>query len=217
MTNLKQKFLQLIGKEAVPTSFPGSANYWESRYAANETSGAGSYGELALFKAEVINSFIANEQIETVIDFGCGDGNQLKLAEYPKYLGLDVSMTVISRCKHQFSSDPSKQFKLMDEYNGEKADLALSLDVIYHLIEDDIFNHYMVTLFEAARSFVIIYSTNFEDNYKSGAHVKHRAFSKWIDDNQKQWKLVTKIPQKYPYDSVTNKGSSADFYIFKRE
>jgi SAM-dependent methyltransferase len=217
MMNLKQKFLQLIRKKVGITPFPGSANYWEARYAANETSGAGSYGELALFKAEVINSFITNEQIETVIDFGCGDGNQLKLANYPKYLGFDVSKTAISRCKLQFSSDFSKQFKLMDEYNEEKADLTLSLDVIYHLIEDDVFNHYMVTIFDAARKFVIIYSTNFEANYKSGAHVKHRAFSKWIDGNQQQWKLVKKIPQKYPYDSVTGKGSSADFYIFKRE
>lgn len=42
------------------------------------TSGAGSYGVLAEFKAEVINSLLLEHSILTAIEFGCGDGSQLK-------------------------------------------------------------------------------------------------------------------------------------------
>ena len=47
-------------------SFPGSKNYWEQRYAGRGTSGAGSYGKLAEFKAEIINSFIKNNKISII-------------------------------------------------------------------------------------------------------------------------------------------------------
>ena len=54
-------------------------SYWENRYKNNGNSGAGSYGRLAEFKADVINNFIAENKITSVIEFGCGDGNQLSL------------------------------------------------------------------------------------------------------------------------------------------
>lgn len=35
--------------------FPGTADYWENRYAKGGTSGAGSYGRQAEWKAEIVN------------------------------------------------------------------------------------------------------------------------------------------------------------------
>src|SRR5579864_6395854 len=75
--------------------FPGSQTYWDQRYAEGGTSGSGSYGEQAAFKAEILNGFVARHGIQSVIEFGCGDGNQLSLASYPSYVGLDVSRTAI--------------------------------------------------------------------------------------------------------------------------
>jgi len=97
-----------------------------------------------------------------VIDFGCGDGNQLSLANYSKYIGFDVSPTAIKVCKKRFAHDNSKSFFLygslcfVDNHNIFQADLTLSLDVIYHLIEDDLFNDYMISLFSSSKRFVII-------------------------------------------------------------
>jgi hypothetical protein len=116
-------------------AFPGSAAYWERRYKARGNSGIGSYGKFAQFKAEVVNAFVADRGIRSVIEFGCGDGNQLRLAGYPQYLGFDVSQTAMGLCKATFQSDPTKSFKLMREYANEKADLTVSLDVIYHFID----------------------------------------------------------------------------------
>lgn len=195
--------------------FPGSMDYWKQRYESGDNSGTGSYGKLAEFKAEVLNSFVKDNNIETVIEYGCGDGNQLKLAEYPSYIGFDVSPEAISRCTKIFSEDNTKIFILMHEYTGEMAQLTISLDVIYHLIEDDVYNSYMERLFNSSESFVIIYSSNTDDNQDTQvAHVKHRRFSEWIDKNQPKRKLLRRIPNRYPYQRGANEGSFADFYIY---
>ena len=63
--------------------FTGSASYWEHRYAYGGNSGAGSYGSTACAKADLLNSFLKDERLLSVIEFGCGDGHQLSLADYP--------------------------------------------------------------------------------------------------------------------------------------
>jgi len=75
--------------------FHGSKEFWEKRYKKMGTSGPGSYGKFAEFKAEIINTFVKNNDINSVTEFGCGDGNQLSLLKVPKYIGLDVSKSVI--------------------------------------------------------------------------------------------------------------------------
>jgi|SRR5208282_2162844 len=92
--------------------FPGSAAYWDGRYRAGGTSGDGSYGRLAAFKAEIINEFVRRHNIGSVIEFGCGDGSQLSLMHYPKYVGLDVSAEAVRMCASRFAKDESKSFFL---------------------------------------------------------------------------------------------------------
>jgi cyclopropane fatty-acyl-phospholipid synthase-like methyltransferase len=94
-------------------------------------------------KAEFINSFVTKYGIDTVIEFGCGDGAQLELAQYAEYVGFDVSSNALERCRKRFESDPTKRFALTTAYAEERADLALSLDVVYHLVEDRIYEEYM--------------------------------------------------------------------------
>ena len=192
-----------------------SKEYWENRYRYHGNSGAGSYGKLAEFKAEIINEFINEHNINNVIEFGCGDGNQLNLFNIKNYLGFDVSDTIIKFCQDKFFDNPSYKFKNMSEYRGEKAELTLSLDVIYHLIEDNVFNDYMNKLFYSATKYVIIYASN--KNEEHYIHVKHRKFTDWIENNKKEWKLIKHIPNKYPYDiNKIGESSFADFYIFAK-
>jgi SAM-dependent methyltransferase len=196
--------------------FAGSRRYWEDRYASGGNSGAGSYSKLAEFKAEVLNSFIVANRIGSVIEFGCGDGNQLLLAKYPTYTGFDVSATAVEICLSKFVTDRRKSFKLLDYYAGEKADLALSLDLIFHLVEDDEFEAHMCMLFGSATRFVIIYSSNVDINEHRHKHVRHRAFSRWIDSNVIGWSLDHHIPNRYPYVGDHTEGSFADFYIYRK-
>ena len=199
-----------------PAPFPGTHDYWEQPYRSGGNSGVGSYGKFADFKAEVVNGFVAKNSVQSVIEFGCGDGNQLKLADYPSYIGVDISEYVISACRDQFAGDTSKAFVVMDDYRGEKADLALSMDVIYHLVEDNVFERYMRTLFGAAERFVVIYSSNSDDNkgYEQ-SHIRHRNFTDWVNSNIPYWSLSKSIPNAHPYRGDYRVGSFADFFIYE--
>jgi SAM-dependent methyltransferase len=189
--------------------------YWEERYRGGGNSGAGSYDRLAIFKAQVLNDFCDRHRVETVIEFGCGDGNQLSLARYRNYTGVDVSPTAVALCRRRFADDPSRSFMLLPAYAGQQADLALSLDVIYHLVEDAVFEEYMRRLFGAARRFVVIYSSNYDSD--AVAHVRHRRFEDWICTSQPEWSLQERIPNAYPYDEAQPDSTSlADFYCYVR-
>jgi glycosyltransferase involved in cell wall biosynthesis len=197
--------------------FAGSDSYWRERYAVGGNSGPGSYNRLAEFKADVLNDFVRENGVMSVIDYGCGDGNQLSLAHYPEYLGFDVSPEAISNCEKRFSGDKTKSFKAMNDYDNETADLALSLDVIYHLVEDDVYTRYMDRLFDSANRYVVVYSSDTDDNPPDQvSHVRHRNFSRWVSENRKDWRLLTHIPNKYPFEGNSKTGSFADFYIYAR-
>jgi hypothetical protein len=192
-------------KKAKNWVFPGSAAYWEKRYRKNGNSGAGSYGRNAVYKAGILNEFVRNNNIQSVIEFGCGDGNQAMQFDFPDYTGLDVSAAAIRKCIDLSKQDPAKRFFVSDEKNTKlKAELSISLDVIYHLVEDEIYERYMQQLFSAATKYVIIYAWDVEadKNY----HVRHRNFSQWIEDHESDFQLKDRISQE-PY---------ADFFIYER-
>ncbi len=219
-----QKFVQSVLNRLIPgrrkAKVASSADYWERRYAAAGTSGAGSYGRLADFKAEVLNRFVAENDVGSVIEFGCGDGNQLRLARYPAYLGLDVAQRSIDLCQKVFEGDATKRFARYTVPITETADLTLSLDVIYHLVEDQVFDRYMHNLFDSALRFVIVYSSNRDEAEApaKAAHVRHRKFTDWVDRAQAgRWQHIQHIPNRYPYDPKRGHDTSfADFHIFAR-
>jgi len=194
INNLSRVVYKSLRNMFIP--FIGSERYWIKRYALGGNSGSGSYNNLADFKSEIINEFIKYNSICSIIDFGCGDGNQLKTLYCPMYLGFDISSEAISLCRKVFAGDCNKQFKLMNDYCGEKAELALSLDVIYHLIEDYTYNVYMNQLFNSSTRFVIIYSSNTnKQRIFQESHVKHRYFSEWVQKNKPEWELIKHIPR----------------------
>lgn len=194
-----------------------SERYWRERYALGGHSGVGSQGAFATFKAEVLNRFVAEQNIGSVIEFGCGDGQQLALAEYPQYTGVDVSETAVAMCRERFGHDATRQFMLAGEYDGEQAELALSLDVLYYLVEDGIFDRYMQTLFAAATRHVIIYSSD-TDEQRSGQppHIRHRRFTEWVDRNCPGWLLSGHLPNRYPYRGDYRTGSWSEFFFYRK-
>jgi SAM-dependent methyltransferase len=213
----KRLYWRIRSRRGAPALISDSRAYWERRYTNGGNSGAGSYGKFASFKAQVINGFISEHFVRSVIEFGSGDGNQLKLAEYPQYLGFDVSEAAVAACKDQFRDDQNKDFRLMQSYRGEKADLVLSLDVIYHLVEDHVYEDYMATLFKTSDRYVVIYSSDSDDNrVYLGPHIRHRKFTEWIRANVQGWKMIGHLPNKYPYHGVNREGSFADFYFYER-
>ncbi len=215
LSNLKGVRRKIIGRRT-KLKFTNSASYWEERYQTGGNSGTGSYGRLAEFKAEVLDSFVAKRKVKSVIEFGPGDGNQLSLATYPAYTGVDISQSAVKACEMRFAEDQTKAFMTVADYDGRRADLALSLDVIFHLVEDEVFETYMTSLFDAAERFVIIYSSN-KDDQNTAQHVRHRKFIDWVTSNRPTFALAEHIPNRYPYDKNDQENTSfADFYMFEK-
>ena len=210
-------FIASIKKKFLSSRNFSSNKYWSKRYLGGGNSGPGSYGHLAIFKANVLNRFVSENSIDSIIEFGCGDGNQLALANYPKYTGYDISTEAIKMCRERFSRDDSKKFSLANSYNGEQADLALSLDVIFHLTEEEVFEIYMRRLFDAAKKFVVIYSSNQTEPIEpTSKHVRHRRFSEWVEHELPEWELVKTIPNAYPYNGDNKQTSFADFFVYAK-
>lgn len=196
--------------------FRNSGDYWEQRYQRGGNSGSGSYSRLAEFKADVLNTFVDRHGVTSVVEFGCGDGAQLALARYPSYTGVDISSKAVELCRAKFANDPSRQFcESSSAADDLTADLALSLDVIYHLVEDKVFHAYMRRLFRSARRFVIIYASNMDQRWPD-RHVRHRHFTRWVERNAPAWRLHSCIKNAYPFDPENpTQTSFADFYVFE--
>jgi len=189
-----------------------SSDYWEQRYRAGGTSGAGSYGHMAAFNAALINRFVADNGIAEVLDMGCGDGNLLSLLHVPHYLGVDVAPTALACCMTRF---PQHRFVPFDALDASvRADLVLSIDVIFHLVEDGAFARYMHALFAHATRFVLIHSSNVERNWPS-PHVLHRRFTDHIADCRPEWRLLAHLPNPYPFDPDRPEDTSfSDFFVY---
>jgi hypothetical protein len=194
-----------------------SGDYWEQRYQTRGNSGAGSYNRLAYYKAERLNAFVAEHQIKSVIEFGSGDGAQLRLAEYPSYIGVDISQTAIDLTREAFAGDKTKMFLHSSEMRPDhRAELALSLDVVYHLIEDSVFTSYLQQMFDCATRYCIIYSSD-TDQLSDAVHVKHRKFTSWVAANRPDFKLIDIEKNRYPWNvGDPDNTSFADFFFFEK-
>ncbi len=218
INRLFRRIGRIISGQQKSSIFSNSSRYWDDRYKEGGNSGAGSYGRLAQFKASVLNDFVRMHGINSVVEYGCGDGAQLELAIYPEYMGFDISPKAIAICQNKFPGHPIFQFFETKTFLDKEGsfDLAVSLDVIYHLVEDDVFDAYMKRLFASSSRFVIIYSNNIEKKFDA-PHVRGRKFTLWCDEFAKDWTLYQVIENIYPYEpAAPNDTSHADFYIFKR-
>lgn len=192
--------------------YPGSKAYWERRYANGGDSGTGSSGVLAAYKAGVLNRFIAEQGITSILELGCGDGQQLQLAQYPKYVGLDIAPSAIARCQQIFSADPSKTFAVYTPNRFEpldlQAELGLSMEVIFHLTKENEYRTYLRDLFGSAQKWVVVFSSDEPDSTEGVfPHFKPRRFT---PDVPPDWVLRQHLPN--PHRDI----SISDFFFFEK-
>lgn len=179
------------------------AEYWDRRYREGGTSGAGSEGRAARAKARHVARIIYRYRVRSIIDWGAGDGTVLRHIRPPApYLGLDVSAEALDRLRVVF---PRGQFLHVDEYAGQRADLALSLDVIYHLPGEEEYETYLRHLFGSADRLVLLHAADY-DGGESTYHVRWRNWTpdvaRWFPD----WALTDR-----PDDPT-----SIGFYLYVR-
>lgn len=183
-------------------------NYWEIRYKSGGNSGSGSYNKIAEHKAEVINNYIVKYEIKTISDFGCGDGNQINMFKgFNIYTGFDISSFIIAKCINIFR-DRNNMFFVNSIIDLPTSDLCLSLDVIYHILDNDEYHNYMTNLFNKSNRFVLIFSTDHDDNNHDAKHILHHKFSDWVVEYYNEFKLIEVIDN--------NLITGAKFYLYER-
>lgn len=204
--------------DSAESSLFSSLAYWRNRYAKGQNSGSGSYGQVAKFKADAFNAFVGEHKISRCIEFGCGDGNQLSFLNIESYLGFDVAPNAVELCIEKYKNDPNKSFMLYDPthfVNNSfiRAELTLSMDVILHLIEDDIYSEYMQALFGASEKFVAIFTTATDEQpAKMAPHNKFRDHRPWVRQFAPNFREITSVltPEELGYPEDTG------FYFYSK-
>lgn len=164
------------------------AEYWENRYRKGRGSGRGSRGRNANRKAAYINRLIKKHRVRSVIDWGCGDGRVASRIVCQRYFGLDVSEKAVELARAACER-PGWSWEVFNPQVGPvpaplHADLALSLDVIFHLTEDDLYGKHLELLFSSAPLVCIASSNKDERGFE---HVLHREFAKDIPQG---WEIL---------------------------
>ena len=201
---LFKKIIRELFRNKLTKDFTDSARYWEERYYYGGNSGKGSYFQKAAEKAAYLNAKINEYNIDTIVDIGCGDGNNLKLFESRNYYGFDVSKTIIVSNKKLYDQDKNKKFMLIDDYfdktlmdirNGKdtKNLICISFDVIGHLVEDNVYRAHLENFSSLNPDYLIVSNYDGDREYDlSMPHIKHRNYSKDLINNG--WKLIDVHP-----------------------
>lgn len=190
--------------------------FWTDRYSnfgngIFTTSGYGSYGVLADYKANFLNTMFDIYGIKSVIDIGFGDGNQLSKLKVKDYTGFEIAQTAIDLCVKRF---PDFKFKTIDQYDGEKADLSMSLDVIFHMTSDDLLNQHLDLLKKSSNRYIVIYGLD-SDTPPIANVSEHVRFNKF-SDKMGEFKLICHESNPHSWHGNPENETWSDFYVFRK-
>ena len=174
----------------------------KSPYAKSGNIRSVSYGSLSVFKNEILNKFVAENNVKKVVEIGCGDGNMLVNSKYSTYIGYDISEKAVTLCRSKINKD-NYQFKVLDvEDIPESADLYLSLNGLPDQTNENKYKKYIYRLFTFSTQWVIIYRGY--DNNKQVNYVRtiKREIKDW------QLKQVIKNPENPSFGS---------FYVYMKK
>jgi len=128
--------------------------FWNSRYHNNPElgSGPGSRGEISFLKKKIINDLISSSEIESVLDYGCGDLFCVNPMATQTYIGVDISDVVLKMNRDKF---PQRTFIRPEELTQRKFDLVICQDVLIHQdTEEKFFNLFNQCLESASKFFI---------------------------------------------------------------
>ena len=131
-------------------------NYWDKRYESGGTSGCGSVGQLRDIKWCWIQMFV--DPVTDVIDVGCGDlsfwdGKQLPAG----YIGIDGSEVIIKKNKIQHPENIFYHAQ-SSEPLGLVAPVVFCFDMLFHIMDDDIYWKTVQNLCTMSSEYIFIYT-----------------------------------------------------------
>lgn len=197
------------------STWNSTQSYWENRYAGGLNSFptlASCPPPGYVVRTEFIKAWLESvpEPPRVIIDLGVGDGCQAwlttqALPTVESYIGLDLSETAVRRARfflEQKMQDltlmnrtgpPQLEFHAYDGYTippaifGRQADIAISLQVLMHVLEDTLFEAYMGLLFSCSSKYVLIQAV---DDVFAASHIRLWRFTEWIERKAPSWRLI---------------------------
>jgi len=117
---------------------PPAQTSFEEIYATNlwgHGSGHGSLPSVTKSYRALVEQFVREHNVRTVIDYGCGDWQSSRLIDWngADYLGIDVVPALIERNQRLYASERVR-FQL--GYRGEQGDMLIAKHVLQHLPND---------------------------------------------------------------------------------
>lgn len=102
-------------------------------------SGGGSSPENTVEYRALLQKFLRDYNIKSVVDFGCGDWSFSRLIDWTgiDYNGLDIVHSVIDSNRVKYTK-PNIHFYVWDDYTSIGADLLILKDVLQHWSNDQI-------------------------------------------------------------------------------
>jgi 2-polyprenyl-3-methyl-5-hydroxy-6-metoxy-1,4-benzoquinol methylase len=181
-------------------------SFWNERYvtAPELGSGPGSRGYSAWIKQYVMETVTRLNNIDSVIDVGCGDLCWMKdgLFQNQHYVGVDISDIIIERNIKRY---PQHTFVLHDFVKSPiemKADLVVSFDVLIHQCEIDKFINMLTHIIDSTNRYALIsYLTPGESFSVTTAipkFVQENAPASIIQEELKFQKMFESIPAHIP-------------------
>ena len=157
--------------------------------------------------------------VTSVVELGIGDGNQSSLFEIPFYAGIDVVPQIVARARERFADRPGWTFHEVGNLGPQdrRCDMSMSLDVIYHLVEEEVYDRYMRDLMGFADRFVLVYASDHDADARA-RHVRHRNYGRWIAQSAPDWRLRERFEHPYPMtgESDPDQTSFAFFQLYER-
>lgn len=179
----------VVPKSTKKTNRPASW-YWIERYNRGGSSGAASYGRSAVARGQYISTLIRGYQCTHVIDFGCGDVDQVQQIKVPFYMGVDASSFIIRKCIQH----THRCFRIATTVPSDRTDAILLLDMIKCLTDDFSYHEVLRTTFLHPTATIVIIAAK-DHNLWESSHIRHRGFSLHIAETYTDW---TRIENREP-------------------
>lgn len=121
--------------------------YWYERGKVYQKEFKSSQSQLHTVQEEMLINYLKSLSFETVLEFGCGFGKitkaMLENFSIKKYTALDLSPHQINNAKEfckNFNNVRFFQTTIQDFESEEKNDLVLGVEVLLHVLPNDISN-----------------------------------------------------------------------------
>lgn len=133
-------------------------NYWDQRYCKGGISGEGSIGDYRDWKWHIIKKYTDKlENLNSVIDIGCGDLSFWEGKTCKKYIGMDVSKTIIEK---NIVKKPEWTFfcNSADIRKDIKSNCVFCFDILFHIMDDNTYEKILKNVISYSQNMIFIYT-----------------------------------------------------------